>query len=182
MRVLRAVRRCVCLDPAASRPRFADHQELGDRRTVPSAGLGDLETQSNLTIVRSKHRLLVRDHGLDLDDEHDPGRRVPREEIDRTAFAADPERDLGRNVPSSETKSRRDNFDESSVFGIDQAIKGLAVPVQAQIRSSAKRAGDPISLGRRDIPRLPSLDAYDNRSTDTRGICQVLLTPAASMS
>jgi hypothetical protein len=126
--------------------------------------------------------LLVRDYGLDLDDEHEPRRRVPGKEIDRSSLTAYPEPDLGRDLPSRGTKDCRDDFDESSVVGIDQAVEGFAIPAEAEVGPGAKRACNSIGLGQGDVPRLPCLDADDNRSADTRRIGQVLLTPAPSMS
>ena len=110
----------------------------------------------------SEGRLLVWDHGLDLNDQHDASRRMPRDEIDRSSFPADPERDLRGNLPTREAKGCRDEFDESSVGGIDQAVEGFAVPAEAKIGSGSKRAGNSIHLRQRDVACLPCLDAHDH--------------------
>ena len=91
------------LDTASGRSGFADYKQLRNGGSVPSPGLGDLETQSDLAVVRSEHRLLVRNDRLDLDDQHQPRRRVPCEEINRSSLPADPERDLCRNLPPRAT-------------------------------------------------------------------------------
>ena len=92
-------RRPVLVDPSAGRSVIRQDEQPRHGANAPAAFPCDLDREPRLAVEGSEHRLHVRDHGLDLDDEQRPGRFVEGEDVDRSALAADVERDFRRDLP-----------------------------------------------------------------------------------
>ena len=96
----------------------------------------------------------------------DPAARAPRScqlhvrHVDRSAFAADVERHLGRRVPAARIEQCDHVFDQTRVPRIEQPIEAFSLPVESEIDSRSQRGRDldqrmdrdPISAATLDPP------------------------------
>ena len=127
------------LDSTPRGPVLANDQETSDRDRVPATLPCDLHRQPLLAIQRDQGRLNVGHHGLHLDDQDDPSSLVECEDVDRAALPVDAERDLRRDEPAICAQSPDDLLDDGCVVGVQQSIKGLAIPCQPTNDSGAER-------------------------------------------
>ena len=75
----------------------------------------DGQSQASLAVETEEHRLNVRNDRLDLADDHHTTSWVEGEDVDRTAFATDRERDFNAYVVTEGLKSPNHNVDDRGV-------------------------------------------------------------------
>ena len=164
------------------RPAVGDHEQPSHQSTMPSALRRDLQTQPRLPVEGKYRRLEIRDDRLDLDDEDDAGRWVEREHVDRAPLATDVERDLDCNQPFERSKGGGDDVDERGMVAIQQAVERLAIPRHDQVQPGTERLGDRLDGRERQLVRMTSFDARNERSGDLRRRREISLPPAAASS
>jgi hypothetical protein len=127
-----------------------------------------------------KHRLAVRNDGLDLDD-HDPaGLSMPGKDVDRTTFPENRERHLDRHLPAVLKQQFHGSLDETRMRRIEQAIKLLAPPPKSDIHASVKRPGNPHERCQRDVAGTPPLDRRNQAPRDAGALGDIVLSPASA--
>jgi hypothetical protein len=167
------------LDPSSRRSTLLDHQQARRSDSVLAAFPADLEAETELPIKRCEHRLLVRDHGFDFDDQDDPFAWVPSEDVNGTSLSANPERHLDRDIPSVGSQHPGDGLDNARVLAIEQSIERLPVPAEPEVGSSAKDLRNAVQVAHGHRVRLTELDPNDLRAADVRGQREVDLAPFA---
>ncbi len=108
---------------------------------------GDLGCQARLAVDASEGGLRIRHDRFDLGDEHDPGRRVEPEDVDRTAFATNRERNFDFGDPACGLEPLDKCLDEVGMGLIEESIQ--ASPFQRSLRS---RVASSASATRRNVP------------------------------
>ncbi len=154
--------RSEALDPAAGRRRITDGQHTCHATAIPPVALGDLGRQARLSIDAGQGGLRIRHDRLDLGDKDDPGRHVVAEYVDRTAFAANRERNLDLGDPALGPKPLDERLDKVGVGLIEESIQGLAVPAKPQIEGCVKRFRNASQRSERDRFKAAPLDPRDH--------------------
>jgi uracil-DNA glycosylase family 4 len=108
----------------------------------PAAVRRQPRCEPSLAIEAGQHRLHIRDHGLDLDDQERPTCRMPAEHVDRAALAEAVEGDLGQRLPATFRERLKHDLDHPSVRRIEQSIQPLALPQQPHRHPRPDRLGD----------------------------------------
>lgn len=148
------------LDASSRRSVVGQDQQPGHRCHVPFAIARHISTEASLSIETPEHRLDVRDHRLDFDDEERPRLWMETEYVDRASFASNVERRLRCGLPPVAVKQLHHAFHEAGVPGIEQAVQTFALPQEAEVNPRTERAcnslqclnGHPVSLSPFDPP------------------------------
>jgi hypothetical protein len=82
------VARALVRGTAPRGPLVREHQHTSDARHLPPALPCDVQRETALPIDPAEHRLQIRDHRLDLDDQQRAGAGMERQDVDRAALAA----------------------------------------------------------------------------------------------
>lgn len=122
----------------------------------------------------------VRDHGLDLGHEERQRGLVPGEDVYGPALAVNPERHLGANVPARIPEQAGHQLDEAGVVLVQQSIKSLALPAQANVDTSPESSGNPRKHLEREATAEASFDPRNDRLADAGGRAEVDLALAAA--
>ena len=64
---------------------------------------------------------------------------MPSEDVYGSSLAANPEGDLGSNIPSFHSKQTGHQLDEAGMVLVQQSVEPFALPVHANIDPGAKR-------------------------------------------
>ena len=128
------------VDPASTRSVAGDHDDPGDHFApiAPAAVAKNDRGQSDLAVEGGKHRLQVRDHRLHLDDKRRPSGRLKGEDVGRSTFAVDLERDLELHDPACRGQHRSRRLDHRRVVCVEQPVELLATPEHANEHSSVE--------------------------------------------
>ena len=166
-------------DPPARGSIFTHHEEPSKPRRLPPAPARDLARQPRLPVERHEGGLDVRHHRPHFDDEQRRGRPAEREDVNRSAFTPDRERDFRRNLPADGREPSHDRLHQRSVRLVEQPVERLAVPQQSALHSGAERLGDRVEHPHRQ-PICPApFDARDGCPGDARLPGEVDLSPPA---
>ncbi len=165
------------LDSTARRAGLRDRHERPDSTRTPASSPGDRVSVPDLPIERPEHRLDVRYHGLDLDDQEGRGRAVPRQNVDRTSFAADVERRLRHSLPARAPEECEEPLDQVGVIAIEEAVGRLALPVDADHEPRIEGSGDAFEGVEPELARPAALDASNQRLRHGGSIREVDLAP-----
>ena len=168
------------LKPPATRPLvWQDQHPRGDGRwptALPGHGSGD----AGLPVDSGEHRLDVGDDGLDLDNQQQAGRRMPSEDVDRSALSPDRVADLGNRDPARGSEPSYDRVDQGGVALVQQAVQSLALPEDAQVEAGPERFSDRVDGSDRAQTDLAALDSGDRRLGRPCPICQLRLRPGTA--
>jgi hypothetical protein len=135
-------------------------------------------SESSLSVEAEDHRLNIGDDGLDLADDHDTTSWVEGEDVDRTAFATDRERDFNAYVVTEGLKSPNHNVDDRSVGLIEQPVQTLAMPADRQLDLGVDRLADRVQRAERDPADAAQLDPADRVLRDPCSSGDVALAEA----
>jgi hypothetical protein len=102
-------------NPASRCPALSHEQDSGYAAWAPALFCRHCACQASLAVEAEDHRLDVGDDRLDLADDYDTGSGVEGEDVDRTAFATDRERDFNAYVVTESLKSPNHNVDDRGV-------------------------------------------------------------------
>lgn len=105
---------------------------------------------------------------------------MPGEDVDGPTFAADPERDLGPNLPTRGAQPTRERLHERCVVVVDQPVERFAHPVQSNVEPGIECGSDLIERVNGHSTAAPELDPRDDRLADARRDTQIQLPPASS--
>jgi hypothetical protein len=132
---------------AAVRPASGndDPERNGRWRTAgrdPPALDGDADGQPTLTIGGADQLVDIGDVGLQFDHEQGTPTRVPGEDVDHAALAADRERNLGRGDPFRKVAKRpRDRLMKPRMPGVEKAIEVAGSPAAEDVDPDVQRGG-----------------------------------------
>lgn len=121
------------VDAATRRSIVSDDEDDARRDWRQSAIPSDFRRQACFAIDGRQHRLHVGDDGLDLDDEDDSVGRMPRENVDRSALASNPEGRFNDDVPTGGAKNSRNALHDRRMRCVKQAVECLAVVAEPKV-------------------------------------------------
>jgi len=167
-------------DSPASRPIAGQDEDSRHRPRRPTAVASHSRRQPGLSIQSVQHRLEIRHHGFDFDHEKSSRRPVERQDVDGSALTTHVERHLGGTLPAVGFEQRQGQLDERCMVFIEQAVKTLAVPEQADGESGIENGGDPEERRDGDTVGRAALDPIDDRPGDLRRVGEPPLAPTSS--
>ena len=116
-------------NPAPRRRRRGQNEQSSDGRRLPTEPIPDDRTsQAHFLIVPAKGLLGRRELRLELDDKQGATGGVPREQVNRSAFAIDRVADLGQHRPAVTSQDVSDNPAQSGVPLVEEAVEITAAP------------------------------------------------------
>ena len=101
------------------------------------------------------------------------------ENVDRTAFAGDRERDLDGDIPTVRGEELDDLLDQAGMGRVEQSIERLAVPAKSDIEPGLEGGGDPNEGRDRDVARSTAFKVRDYGARGRREHGEIDLAPAA---
>ena len=104
---------------------------------------------------------------------------MERQDVDRSSFTPDIERDLGRDQPVACGQHSEHPLDEIGVTRIEQPIQALALPKEPKIDSRAERRRDAHQDVHGHSIGMPALDPPDGCPRDLRPRRDQVLGPRA---
>ena len=139
----------------------------------------DLDREPALPVGRAEEFVHIRDVGFELDDQQRPQARVPREDVDDTAFAVDREGHLRRRDPLRQVAERSGNrFVEARVPGVQQPVEVAGSPSPDDVDPDVERGGDGTEAIKRERAEVPALDPRNRCLADPRPKCEFGLAPS----
>lgn len=102
---------------------------------------------------------------------------MPREDVDRTAFAGDVEGDLGCGYPSAQAQQLDEAIDHSRMVAVEETIELLSVPQHADKEPCSELGKDPLDRLNRDSTCGTALDSRDRRVRQADTPSQLALRP-----
>ncbi len=102
---------------------------------------------------------------------------MERQDVDRSSFTPDIERDLGRDQPIACGQHSEHPLDEIGVTRIEQPIQALALPKEPKIDSRAERRRDAHQDVHGHPIGVPPLDSPDGCPRDVRLDRELILGP-----
>lgn len=138
--------------------RVAHDKEARDRPGPPPARCADHPGQADLSIVRRKHRLGIRDNRLDFHDQERARRGMPAQHVNRASLAEVIERHFDRRFPAALGQQPDDAIDKGRVGCIEHPVETFAMPSNADVEIGAKCSANGFEVGQRDSTDVASLD------------------------
>jgi hypothetical protein len=175
--------RGVTLDPAAGGRQFGKHEEARRPGGLPSELFRrNTGRESRLRVVLAERLFDVDQLGFDLDHEQHSLAWMPREQVDRAAFAIDGIRDLGTYDPTRRAEHVRDRTHERCVSFIDEPVQVAASPPELDNEIRVQRSGDPANGLQRETFEMAALEQRYQALRDAGTGRQVALSPAKSLT
>ncbi len=154
-----------------------------DRDRIPAPLSSDDSGQSPFPIDGPHQLVDVDELRLQLDDEQDPARRMPGEDVDDPALAIDREGHLGFCDPALERREHASHrFVHRSVAGVEHPAEVAALPANDSVEPGVERIRHPSDLTQRDGGQVAALDPPDDPTRDPRASGEIVLTPPLTAS
>lgn len=114
---------------------------------------------AHLSINGRNQGLDVNDLRLHLDDEQRPRRRVPCQDVNRSALAVVVERVFDEDVPAVRTEDANDDLGYGCVICVKEAVAFESAPVGSKVEGDLKSTANAPDRSPRHRPELAALDA-----------------------
>ncbi|HET7027209.1 MAG TPA: hypothetical protein VFI28_05925 [Candidatus Limnocylindrales bacterium] len=99
------------------------------------------------------------------------------QDVHRPSLASQVERDLDFGLPAVSVQDANECVGGRGMRGIQQAVEGLAVPAQADVKPSLEGFGQPLEVGHRHTAEKAAFGPRDQTPRHAGMVGEVLLAP-----
>lgn len=143
----------------------------------PAARVGKRSTQPQLDVKPSERVLEITDRALHLDDQHDAGAGLERQQIHAAAVSVVIETDLGSHAPTRRGEERSRLLFDRGMRRVKQPIELLALPPKRDVHRRSQGLCDALDRPDRHASNEAALNPRNGRSGHGGLRSEVRLTP-----